>query len=70
MLLSNLSCTILIITVILLNKYECSRSVYSALSNIAKMMSLLYPKVTWNGYVASKTKPLVIFSKDCGSSSI
>lgn len=71
MLLSNLSCTIIIIiTVILLNKYECCRSVYPALSNIAKMMSLLYPKGFLEWLHCQQNQALEFLSKDCGSSSM
>lgn len=70
MLLSNLSCTILIITVILLNKCECCRSVYSALGNIAKMMSLLYPKGQLEWLHCQQNQGLVFLSKDCGSRAI
>lgn len=70
MLLSNLSCTILIITIILLNKYECCRSVYSALGNIAKMMYLLCPKGQLEWLHCQQKQALVFLSKDCGSRSV
>lgn len=66
MLLSKLSCTILIITVILLNKYECCRSVYSALSNIVRMMSLLYPKGYLEWLHCLRDQAPIFLGKDCG----